>query len=159
MRSYIQAAYTFGALLAIALASPLLRTVGAQVAGTDSDAEQKVKAYEESCIGNLRTINVAQGTYWGGDPKKGFARNLKNLGPKGEGLIVQALASGRKDGYHFILRPMPTETSKPVSRYTISARPIKLLVKDQRSFFTNETGLIRSTAENRAATAADPPIN
>jgi hypothetical protein len=155
----MQAVYGFAALFAIALASPLSRTVLAQVADAQSDVKQKVRAYEESCVGNLRTISAAEGTYWGGDPKKGFARSLKQLGPKGENLIVQALAVGRKDGYHFILTPLPAETGKPVTRYTIKARPIKRLVKDERSFFTDETGVIRSTKENRAATAADPPID
>lgn len=157
MRSCVHA--VFAVLLAIALASSLSRTALAQVADAQSDVQQKVKTYEESCIGNLRSINVAEGTYWGGDPKKGFARSLKELGPKGEGLIVRALAIGRKDGYHFSFTPVSAETGKPISRYTISARPIRRLVKDQRSFFTDETGVIRSTRENRAATAADPPVH
>jgi hypothetical protein len=50
-------------------------------------------------------------------------------------------------------------TGNPVIKYTVSARPIKLLVKGQRSFFTDETGVIRSTSKNRKAMAADPPID
>ena len=109
-------------------------------------------------VGNLRTLNTAQVTYWGGDAKKGFARSLKQLGPRGEDLIEQVLATGKKDGYQFVLTPGPVDANGAIRHYTISARPSKVLVKGQRSFFTDETGVIRSTPENRAATASDPSI-
>jgi hypothetical protein len=74
-----------------------------QTAGTSSDAQLRAKVCEESCVGSLRTLNTAQTTYWGGDAKKGFARSLKQLGPRGEDLIEQVLATGKKDGYQFVL--------------------------------------------------------
>jgi len=129
-----------------------------QTAGASSDVQLRTKVYEESCVGNLRTLNTAQVTYWGGDAKKGFARSLKQLGPRGEDLIEQVLATGKKDGYQFVLTPGPVDANGAIRHYTISARPSKVLVKGQRSFFTDETGVIRSTPENRAATASDPSI-
>ncbi len=159
MRSYISLAITLMLMLVATLSCPRVCNSSAQLAGTSSDPKERIETYEASCIGNLRIINVAQGTYRGGDSKKGYARSLRELGPKGEALIVAPLASGKKDGYHFILTSVPAGAHKPISHYTISARPVNLLMKGQRSFFTDETGVIRSTTEDRAATTADPPID
>jgi len=102
---------------------------------------------------------VAQGTYWGGDAKKGYARTLKELGPGGAGMVDAAIASGKKDGYRFRFIPKRAAGHGPITQYTISARPIKRLFADQRSFFTDESGVIRSTTANRPATVADPPLD
>ena len=126
---------------------------------TGPDPQERAKAYEESCILALRTINVAQGTYWGGDPAKGYARTLEELGPTGAGLFEAVLASGNKDGYRFRLNPERAGAGHLIKHNTVTARPIKRLVKNQRSFFTDETGVIRFTIENRAATAVDPPLD
>src|SRR5437867_12327411 len=58
-----------------------------QIAGASSDVQPRAQAYEKNCVSSLRTLNTAQITYWGGDPQKGYARSLKQLGPKGEGMI------------------------------------------------------------------------
>lgn len=147
-----------GLVLASVLASAQVNVPGARVADGGSDLERRVQAEEESCISNLRTINVAQGTYWGGDAKKGFARGLKQLGPKGAGLIEPVLASGKKNDYRFRLMPEPADSSRPVTHYVVVARPVKRLAKGQRSFYTDESGVIRFTSENRAAKVDDPPI-
>lgn len=120
--------------------------------------EMMAKAYEESCVANLRTINVSQAAYSGGNPAKGYARTLKELGPSRVDYLGPDLAGGKKDGYRFKLIPERTAADHPIEHYTISARPVKRLVKDQRSFFTDETGVIRFTTEKRAATKADPPL-
>jgi len=126
---------------------------------TSTAIEKQVEAYEEVCVSSLRVINVAEGTYWGGDSAKGYARTLKELGPAGVGFIDAVTASGEKDGYRFRLIPERTGASGPIEHYRITARPTKRLVKDQRSFFTDETGVIRFTTQNRAATVADPPLD
>ncbi len=126
---------------------------------TGAVIEKRVRAYEEVCVSSLRVINVAQGSYWGGDSGKGYARTLKELGPAGVGFLEPVIASGTKDDYRFRLVPEHTGTNRSIMHYTITARPIKRLVKDQRSFFTDETGVIRFTTENRAATIADPPLD
>src|SRR5437016_5440891 len=95
------------------------------------EKQQRARVYEESCLARLRVLNVAQGTYWGGDPDKGFARTLRELGPRGAGIVESGVASGKKDGYRFHLNPERTPKAKPVRHYTITARPIKILVKGQ----------------------------
>jgi len=128
-----------------------------QTVASQPDAEARAKTEEALCVGNLRTLNTAQATYWGGDPQKGYARSLKLLGPKGEDIIDSRLASGSTGGYRFLLKPGPPEKGV-VRHYAISARPLKILIKGQRSFLTDETGVIRFTEENRPATTSDSPI-
>ena len=130
------------------------------VHGIDArDTKMQVGALEKSCVLNLRTLNVAQITYQGGDVSKGFARTLKQLGPDGEGLLDAAQVSGEKDGYWFQLVPdKNAATQKPVQHYKIIARPVKRLIKSQRSYYTDESGVIRFTEKLRKAAVTDPPL-
>ncbi|MGC1616770.1 MAG: hypothetical protein WA736_18995, partial [Candidatus Acidiferrum sp.] len=127
--------------------------------GDDSVLEKRVEAYEEACILSLRTINTAEATYRGGDEIKGFARTLGELGPKRAGILEPIIASGKKDGYRFRLTPEPTAPDRAVQHYTVIAQPLKRLIKNQRSFFTDETGVIRFTTENRPATSSDAALD
>jgi hypothetical protein len=127
--------------------------------GDDRALKERVKASEDACVLTLRTINTAQVTYRGGNETKGFARTLRELGPKGEGMLEPVITSGKKRGYRFRLTPQRTSSDKPVEHYIVTAWPMKRLVKNQRSFFTDETGVIRFTTEDRLATSADPPLD
>jgi len=124
----------------------------------DQGLTNRLKSEETSCVSTLRTLNVAEVTYWGGVDTKGYAGSLKELGPSGESLIDAVTASGKKDGYRFRLKPEHRVEHSPVRRYTITARPIIRLSNDQRSFFTDETGVIRFTTKNRDATVKDSAI-
>ncbi|MGH9860283.1 MAG: hypothetical protein ACRD5F_09700 [Candidatus Acidiferrales bacterium] len=57
-------------------------------------------------------------------------------------------------GYRLEYSPGPPEGGR-VRTYTLLARPGNF---GYRNFYTNETGTIRATGENRAATAQDQPI-
>ena len=90
----------------------------------------------------------------------------KAMPVRSENLVLEALAildsvaaSGKKDGYHFRLLPERTTHNQAIRHYTIEAWPIKRLVKNQRSFFTDETGVIRFTTENRTAKNTDPLLD
>jgi hypothetical protein len=123
-----------------------------------ADLEEQVRTEESVCILNLRAINTAQIIYQGGDQTKGFARALRELGPSGAGILEQAISTGMKSGYRFRLVPERRAANQPIRHYVITAQPIKRLVKHQRSFFTDESGIVRSTTQNRAATSDDPPL-
>jgi hypothetical protein len=148
------------ALIAAFTVSPAVTRAQSGQAQQSSERklEKRARAYEGSCVLSLRALNVAQGTYRSGDEKKGFARTLRELGPAGAGILDASVVSGKKDGYRFRLQPEPTAPGQPVKRYTIISRPLKRLVKNQRSFRTDETGVIRFTTQNRPATNADPRI-
>jgi len=131
-------------------------TVSAQ--DTRPSPEKMARADEEVCVSNLRAITGAQNDYWGGDRNRGYARTLKELGPTGVGFLEPVIASGKKDDYRYKLKPQKTAPNQPVRHYTLTARPTKRWVRDQKSYFTDETGVIRFTTENRPARATDQPI-
>lgn len=121
--------------------------------------EEKVHALEKQCVLLLRTLNVAQGTYWGGDHARGFARSLEELGPHGAQLLDANQVSGQSDGYRFRLIPdKAARKDRFMQHYQILAYPSPRLTKRQRSYFSDETGIIRFTDENRKATSADPTL-
>jgi hypothetical protein len=124
----------------------------------DQTIRDRVTAEETSCVSTLRTINVAEGTYRGGVDGRGYIGSLRKLGPSGGNLIDGVMASGKKDGYRFRLKPEHRIKHSPIRNYTITARPIIRVSNDQRSFFTDETGVIRFTTKNREATVTDPAI-
>jgi hypothetical protein len=74
-------------------------------------------------------------------------------------MIDAATAEGKKDGYRFRLSPERKSDHRPIKHYVLTARPIRWLLERQRSFFTDESGVIRFTTDNRAATIMDPAID
>lgn len=129
--------------------------------------------YESMAVGGLRTINTAAITYFT-TYENGFPPSLAAMGspPSGTeydcraaGLVDEVLASGQKSSYVFTYTPGP-RVDKPapgcppgVKSYTATARPLKYGQTGQRSFYTDDSGVIRSTLEDRPATANDPPLN
>ena len=107
----------------------------------------------------LRIIFLAQSEYAREHPDKGFATSLEELGNDSRGsLIDSVLGSGTKSGYEFILWTAGPNSQGRVSRFFVVARPQRYQ-EGVRSFFIDESGVERFTAENRAATAADPPMH
>ena len=97
----------------------------------------------------LRIIFLAQSEYAREHPDKGFATSLEELG--GDSLFDSVLASGTKSGYEFILWP-----AGPNSQGRVCWRSSSEV---SRSLFLDELEIERFAAENRAATAADPPVH
>jgi len=134
----------------------------------------RMASNESSIVGSLRTINTAIVTY-ATTYDGGYPPALQTLGPplsveqsescQSARLIDSLLASGRKSGYTIEYSPGPTVAKhKPgcppgVKTYALIARPSQYSSPTERSFFTDESGIIRATSENRAAGPNDPPIN
>ena len=118
-----------------------------------------------SPIGSVRTINAAESTY--ASTYGGYSANLAALGPPplgkeptatDAGLIDEALASGVKIGYRFTYRPGPQDAKGQIRSYTVCAQPIRRSENLQPSYFTDESGVIRQTQEDRCPTSQDPAI-
>ena len=125
-----------------------------------------VSSNESSAVGSLRTINTAEVTYATTYPKVGFSSSLEVLGgavpcdasSTSACLVDQALASGRRSGYVLTYTPGPPDAEGVITSYTAIARPMVFGKSGQRSFFTDQTGVIRATQEDRAPTVQDPPL-
>jgi|SRR5579859_5536457 len=116
-----------------------------------------------SAIVSLRAINAAEGEY-SSKYNRGYSPNLNALGPSSgsaqpgastAGLIDSALASGMIKAYTFIYSPGPRDSSGHILSYTLSAR---CSCAKGNNYFTQESGVIRYTHENRPANAKDDPL-
>ena len=126
----------------------------------------RIQANQASAVGSLRTINTAQITYFS-MYNQGYAAKLEWLGPREErslptperaGLIDSVLAAGERYGYQLTFTSGPPDKEGKITSYTLSAQPITYKDTGCRGYFTDQTGVIRATEEDRAATADDPPM-
>ena len=120
--------------------------------------ELKISNIETAIIAALRVLNSActvyVGTYYG----RGFPKSLAVLGPPPQGppsadsadLIAPDLAGGTKHGYKFTYVARDLNGNGMIESYTINADLIASGRTGQRSFFTDETGVIRADSEGRA---------
>jgi len=129
---------------------------------------------EASAIHSLVTLNTAEITF-AVTYNAGFVETLSRLGAPSPGspdvnhagLLHRALSASvatstasntfTKDGYVFTYAP-GTEPFGRIARYTVTARPVKHGKTGRRSFYTNETAVIRATSENRPAGRDDNPL-
>ena len=116
-------------------------------------------------VAALRTLNTAEVAY-AATYHRGYSPTLAALGPA-EGapsstsaadLIDSSLAGGVKSGYRFTYTPGQPDRDGHIQTYTITARPLEFGRTGQTNYFTDQTGTIRQTPEDRFATAKDPAI-
>lgn len=146
----------------VAMCSILLITIAvAAQKGSNWDATDDQKR----AVGCIRSINTAE-VYYDKEYKKGWSPTLEALGvpPEGgkpssaaAGLLDNSLTSGTKSNYVFIYRAGKPDASGKINTYRLSVRPVKWH-PGFWNFFTDDSGKIRGTQENRAATAGDPPL-
>jgi hypothetical protein len=114
---------------------------------------------------NLRLINTAEMSY-AEKYKRGFSPSLGALAPpstneeassSSAALIDNVLASGVKAWYRYDYKPGPV-TNGLIQSYTVGARPVRFGCGGEASFFTDQSGVIRSTQENRPPDGQDPPL-
>ena len=129
----------------------------------------RTSANESSAVGALRTLNTSAVTYATSYPKLGFPEKVSAFGPPAPGSEASPAAADLLDAriacadpscvkseYRFTY----TLTAKgpPGTAYTYTARPVEYGRNGNRSFFTDQSGVIRGTGDDRPATAADPPL-
>jgi type IV pilus assembly protein PilA len=113
----------------------------------------RMTANETAVINEIRTIHTAEQQYLSQFGK--FATTLAELGPPASGgpgptasdLIPASLASGEKDGYTFVLTTTP-------QGYNINANPKVYNTTGRRTFFSDQTMVIRQTWSSEPSTAA-----
>lgn len=127
-------------------------------------------ANEASAVGSLRTISTGEAIY-ASTYANGFSPDLPTLGGTGgpptcdhAGLIDPMLATGMKTGYVFSYGPLrPSRIpangcqAPGFGAYGASADPVNRGATGQRSFFTDETGIMRFDPSG-AANASSPPL-
>lgn len=114
----------------------------------------KIAANEASAVGSLRALNtaaIAYSTTYGAYPP-----TITALGPNSSpsstaaDLVDSLLADGVKSGYSFSWTPGTGNWT-----YAITATPISVST-GQRSFYTDQSGVIRATTTGTATVVSNP---
>jgi type IV pilus assembly protein PilA len=141
----------------------------------------KMVANEAAAVDSLRAINIAAvqyaSTYQNGFPsnfeafgnEEGSARNCNHAG-----LLDRRLGAGQRNGYIFNYSPRFPDgepgpvvspkaaakgcTSGGASGYAVTADPIQRGSTAERSYYTDQTGIIRYSDNGEPATADSPPL-
>jgi len=122
----------------------------------------KMAANEASAVGSMRTLNTAAVTY--STTYGGYPASLATLGPAATAtsttadLVDSVLASGTKSGYTFTYVAGGADTNGNILSYSITASPVTTGTTGQRSFYTDQSGVIRADA-NTTATSSSTPIS
>jgi len=121
---------------------------------------------QQLAVGSIRSINTAE-VYYAKEYKKGWSPTLAALGVPPAGvkpsaaaadLLENSLTNGKKNNYVFTYKAGKPDASGKINTYTLSVRPVKWHA-GLWNFFDDESGKIRGTRENRAATVNDPPLD
>jgi prepilin-type N-terminal cleavage/methylation domain-containing protein len=125
----------------------------------------RMAANESSAVGSIRTINTAEVTFASTYPSVGFAA-LGSLGSTAACtsatgatstnacLIDTVLGSGTKSGYNFTITNL-TGTGVIVT-YNVNGDPVQRGQTGQRSFFSDQSGVIRYNTAAAAALTDNP---
>jgi type II secretory pathway pseudopilin PulG len=109
----------------------------------------RISANEASAVGSVRTLNTALVTYqteYNHYPETlGALAANGNTTPSETGamLIDDVLATGSKTGYHFTYEKVASTDGSTAGGYIIVATPLVPSSTGVRSFFSDETGVIR----------------
>ncbi|MGH9531405.1 MAG: prepilin-type N-terminal cleavage/methylation domain-containing protein [Terriglobales bacterium] len=121
----------------------------------------RIAANESSAVGSIRTINTAQVTYSSTYPNVGFTTTLAPLGGAAAAcsvgatstaacLIDDVLALGQKSGYTFAIGG--GAGTVPEVTYNVTGGPVNVGQTGQRSFCSDQSGVIRFEATGAPAT-------
>ena len=124
--------------------------------------KSKIQANEAAAVETLKTLDtsvVMYSTTYGG-----FPHTIADMGPSTGGtttsasadLIDSVLATGVKAGYRYAYAVTSSDPSGNVLSYSITASPVSPGVTGQRSFFTDQSGTIRSTTSGTADSSSTP---
>jgi len=106
----------------------------------------RLNSNESTAISALKTIHTAATSFRA--VNTGYPGNLTVLASTTPPYIDNVLGSGAKNGYNFAL-------AGAINSFTATARPISYRVSGVRSFFINESGVLRWTDSEIAAKVSD----
>ncbi len=113
--------------------------------------KSRIFTNEEGAIILVRYIVTSQITYSARNGEGSYATSLTQL--RNAKVIDSVLASGTKNAYTF-----STTAGSDGRTFTVNATPLSHAGTEPRSFYSDETGVIRYTREDRPAWFRDPPL-
>lgn len=130
---------------------------GAWATATDPIIDTDCVPFEECAISSLRILYSAQMTYAATVGNGNYQHSLATLYDLQ--LIPRILSLGSRGGYLFQTTTVGAVSGVSPARFTLRATPNVYGGSTRRSFFMDETGVLRGADKNGAyATVNDPPI-
>ena len=119
----------------------------------------RITANEAAAVSTLRTLNSMTLAYY--SQCGGYPPSLVALGPPANGctttdLIDSVLATGNRSGYVFIFNAVDVNGDGKMDTYTIVADPASRGTTGRRSFFTDQSGVIRANLNTTADVNSTP---
>lgn len=119
--------------------------------------KQMMSAHETAAIQAIQTIHAVETQYYSQFGR--YAVSLAELGPPASGaagpaaadLISKDLTEGKKSGYIFTVSGTPTG-------YAISAVPESFNSSGRRTFYSDQTLVVRNNWSQEPATASSPEL-
>ncbi len=111
---------------------------------------------EEDAISDVRHIITSQITYSATIGQGSYAPSLKEL--QNQGLLNDTLGSGTTNWYRFLMTAGPTDEQGTVTTFSVVASPVEYGVTGWANFYSDESGVIRYTVEDRPAQFKDLPL-
>ena len=105
---------------------------------------------ESAAVASLRQAAVAVQAY--GRRGGGYPDTIVQV----QDQVNAAFASARHNGYYLVYRAGSPGSDGNIHSFILLARPDYY---GYRNFYVDQTGVIRSTRQNRPATAQDPPVS
>jgi type II secretory pathway pseudopilin PulG len=110
---------------------------------------------ERTAIQTVRALNTALYLHRQKHPDE-YPKSLNEMADV-EALMKCGERACLKSGYAFEYELLPASNMGP--RYVIQVRPNKFENTGVQSFYSDESGVIRGTPDNRAASAGDVPVS
>ncbi|MBI5873697.1 MAG: prepilin-type N-terminal cleavage/methylation domain-containing protein [Candidatus Omnitrophica bacterium] len=107
----------------------------------------RMNANEAAAIASVKTISWATTTYRAGNPA--YPANLSDLATSSPAYVDSVLGSGTKQGYNFAL-------AGGANTFNVTAAPATANVTGVRTFFVDESGVIRGSSNGTADVTSLP---
>jgi len=114
------------------------------------------RPWEETAISYVRRIVTSQISYSMTIDQGSYAPSLKEL--QDAELIGDRLGSGTTDGYGYLMTAGPTDEQGTITTFSVVASPVEYGVNGWANFYSDESGVIRYTVEDRPAQFKDLPL-
>jgi type IV pilus assembly protein PilA len=112
-------------------------------------SRSETMAHELAALTQIRSIEAAEVQYFSQFGK--YAENLAALGPSGASLIQGPVAQGTASGYVFALQAK-------LGGFVVTAKPETFGTTGTRSFYADETTVIRQSSTADGANASSPEV-